>query len=135
MGRERLKQVVHDGAYQFRVGPDSATDGGLRHGAGARRHHPAVQSVTVQPDQVVFTAGQTLDLTGANPWIAPDTNAALEQHHAPADDIVEAADDDQSFADLSHATCPLPHQRPAGRHGQRAPAWSPCARPAPRRSR
>nr|WP_143765342.1 glycoside hydrolase family 3 C-terminal domain-containing protein [Catenulispora acidiphila] len=98
-----LKQVVADGAYQFRVGPDSATTAG----SGTVNVHgtmtPHVQSVAVQPDQVVFTAGQTLDLTGANPWIAPDTNASLEQNHAPAANIVEAANDDQSFADLAHS--------------------------------
>jgi beta-glucosidase-like glycosyl hydrolase len=100
---DALKQVVHEGAYRFRVGPDSATVAG----SGTVRVHgaitPRVQTVTVQPGQVVFDAGDTLDLTGANPWIAPDTNSALEQNHAPADHIVEAADNDQSFADLSHA--------------------------------
>ncbi|WP_327287370.1 glycoside hydrolase family 3 C-terminal domain-containing protein [Streptomyces sp. NBC_01198] len=98
-----LKQVVHDGAYQFRVGPDSATVAG----SGTARVHgaitPRVRTVTVQPDQVVFTAGDTLDLTGKDPWIAPDTDATLEQEHAAADHIVEAADNDQSFADLSRA--------------------------------
>lgn len=29
---------------------------------------PRVRHVTVQPDHVVFTPGQTLDLTGRNPW-------------------------------------------------------------------
>ncbi|MFG1805648.1 glycoside hydrolase family 3 C-terminal domain-containing protein [Streptomyces sp. NPDC049040] len=98
-----LKQVVHDGAYEFRVGPDSATAAG----SGTVRVHgaitPRVQTVTVQPAQVVFTAGETLDLTAANPWIAPDTDPTLEQEHAPADHIIEAADNDQSFADLSRA--------------------------------
>ena len=65
-----------------------------RHGAIT----PRVQYVTVQPDQVVFQAGQTLNLTGKNPWIAPDTDAALEQPHASADNIVEAVNNDQSFA-------------------------------------
>jgi beta-glucosidase-like glycosyl hydrolase len=98
-----LKQTVYDGAYQFRVGPDSATAAG----SGTVRVHgaitPQVQTVTVQPDQVVFNPGNTLNLTGTNPWIAPDTDSSLEQTHATADNIVEAADNDQSFADLSHA--------------------------------
>ena len=98
-----LKQVVHNGAYQFRVGPDSATVAG----SGTVRVHgaitPRVRSVTVQPDQVVFKPGETLDLTGTNPWIAPDTDSTLEQPHAAADHSVEAADNDQSFADLSRA--------------------------------
>ncbi|MFC4035355.1 glycoside hydrolase family 3 C-terminal domain-containing protein [Streptomyces polygonati] len=98
-----LKQVVHPGAYQFRLGPDSATVAG----SGTVRVHgaitPRVRSVTVQPGQVVFQPGETLNLTRSNPWIAPDTDSSLEQEHAPADHIIEAADNDQSFADLSHA--------------------------------
>ncbi|HWG26462.1 glycoside hydrolase family 3 C-terminal domain-containing protein [Actinospica sp.] len=98
-----LKQVVADGAYQFRV----ATDAAGTVGSGTVTVHgaitPQVQSVAVQPDQVAFQPGQTLDLTGTNPWIAPDTNSSLEQNHASASNIVEAVDNDQSFADLSHA--------------------------------
>lgn len=98
-----LKQVVRNGDYQFRVGPDSATAAGTGtvqvHGAIT----PRVRSVTVQPGQVVFKAGDTLNLTGKNPWIAPDTDPTLEQQHAAADSIVEAADNDQSFADLSRS--------------------------------
>jgi beta-glucosidase len=100
---QTLKQVVYDGPYQFRVGPDSATVAGSGtvtvHGAIT----PQVQYVTVEPDNVIFTPGQTLDLTGTNPWIAPDTNASLEQTHASADNIVEAVDNNQSFVDLSRA--------------------------------
>ncbi|WP_194924538.1 glycoside hydrolase family 3 C-terminal domain-containing protein [Catenulispora pinisilvae] len=98
-----LKQVVADGAYQFRVGPDSATAAGSGTVDVRGTMTPRVQSVAVQPDQVVFNAGQTLDLTAANPWIAPDTNSALEQNHAPAANIVEAVNNDQSFVDLAHA--------------------------------
>ncbi len=59
-----LKQVVYDGAYQFRVGPDAADIAGSAtvtvHGAIT----PKVAYVTVQPDQVVFQVGNTLNLTG-----------------------------------------------------------------------
>jgi beta-glucosidase len=100
---QALKQVVYDGDWQFRVGPDSATVAGAGtvdiHGAIT----PKVQYVTVQPDQVVYQAGQTLNLNGVNPWIAPDTDSALEQPHAPATNIVEAVNNDESFVDLSHA--------------------------------
>jgi beta-glucosidase-like glycosyl hydrolase len=98
-----LKQAVYDGAYQFRVGPDSATVAGSGTVAIHGAITPHVQDVTVQPDQVVFKPGDTLDLTGKNPWIAPDTNSSLEQPHASADNIVEAVNNDQSFADLSKA--------------------------------
>ncbi|WP_201776369.1 glycoside hydrolase family 3 C-terminal domain-containing protein [Streptacidiphilus carbonis] len=98
-----LKQVVADGAYQFRV----ASDASRTVGSGSVTVHgaitPQVQSVTVQPDQVDLTAGQTLDLSATNPWIAPDTDSSREQNHASADHIVEAVNNDQSFADLSHA--------------------------------
>jgi beta-glucosidase-like glycosyl hydrolase len=98
-----LKQVVDDGTYKFTVGPDSATAAG----SGTVRVHgaitPKVQTVTVQPDQVVFDSGDTLNLGAANPWIAPDTDSSLEQNHAVADNVVEAVDNDQSFADLSRA--------------------------------
>lgn len=98
-----LKQVVHEGAYQFRIGPDSATVAGSGTVRVRGAITPRVQSVTVQPDQVVFKPGDALNLTGTNKWIASDTNSALEQNHATADNIIEAADNDQSFADLSHA--------------------------------
>ncbi|HEX8007538.1 MAG TPA: glycoside hydrolase family 3 C-terminal domain-containing protein [Trebonia sp.] len=100
---QRLRQVVDDGAYQFRVGPDAATAAVTStvtvHGAIT----PHVQYVTVQPDRVIFQPGQTLDLTGKNPWIAANTNPSLEQPHATADNIVEAVNNDQSFADMSRA--------------------------------
>ncbi|HEY9241872.1 MAG TPA: glycoside hydrolase family 3 C-terminal domain-containing protein, partial [Streptosporangiaceae bacterium] len=100
---QSLKQVVYDGPYQFRVGPDSATSAGSGTAAVSGAITPHIQYVTVQPGQVVLKPGDTLDLTGKNPWIAPDTNSALEQPHAPADNIVEAVNNDQSFADLSRA--------------------------------
>jgi beta-glucosidase-like glycosyl hydrolase len=100
---QQLKEVVSDGTYQFRVGPDSAEAAGA---ADVRVHGaitPRAQYVTVQPDQVVFTPGQTLNLTGTNPWITPDTDLALEQPHATADNIIEAVNNDQSFVNLAGA--------------------------------
>jgi hypothetical protein len=66
---------------------------------------PAVRLVTVQPDQVDFQVGQTLDLTGKNPWLKDDTNPALEQRNlsVTADNVVVAANTDGSLADLSKA--------------------------------
>ncbi len=98
-----LKQVVYPGAYKFAIGPDSTTAAGSATVRIRGAITPRVQTVTVQPGQVVFNAGDTFDLTGTNPWIAPDTDASLEQPHATADSIIEAADNDQSFADLSKA--------------------------------
>jgi beta-glucosidase-like glycosyl hydrolase len=98
-----LKQVVYDGPYQFQVA-SNATDvagAGTVNVTGAISPH--VKYVTVQPDHVMFQPGDTLDLTGKNPWIGNDTNPSLEQPHATADNIVEAVNNDQSFVDLSHA--------------------------------
>lgn len=99
-----LREIVPDGRWRFELSSAAGRVAAARtlhvFGAMARR----VKYVTVQPDEVVFTVGQTLDLTGRNPWIAPDTNPKLEQPHAPADGIVEVVDNDESFADLAHAT-------------------------------
>jgi len=100
---QALRQVVYDGPYQFRVGPDSAAAAGSGMVAVHGAMTPRVKYVTVQPGKVIFQPGQTLNLTGTNPWIAPDTNPSLEQKHASADNIVEAVNNDQSFVNLSKA--------------------------------
>jgi hypothetical protein len=100
---QALKEVVYDGPYQFQVGTDSANIVAAPEVQVTGAITPQVKYVTVQPDQVVFKPGDTLDLTGKNPWIANDTNSSLEQPHATADNIVEAVNNDQSFVDLSHA--------------------------------
>jgi beta-glucosidase len=93
------KDVVYPGGYQFQVSTDAAHVAGSTTVAVTGTIKPKVKHVTVQPGQVVFAPGDTLDLTGRNPWIADDT--AQAGHHRPADGIVEAANNDQSFADLS----------------------------------
>ncbi|MGE5287734.1 MAG: glycoside hydrolase family 3 C-terminal domain-containing protein [Micromonosporaceae bacterium] len=99
----KLKQVVDDGAYQFQVASDASDvkGAGTVNVTGAITPH--VQYVTVQPDHVVFQPGDTLGLTGKNPWIADDTNPSLEQPHARADNVVEAVNNDQSFVNLGKA--------------------------------
>ena len=97
----RQKMVVYDGRWRFQL----ATDSSDVVSSGTVRVHgflrPKVQVVTVQPDQTVFAPGQKLDLTGQNPWIADDTGQASQ--HVPATNIVEAANNDESFANLAHA--------------------------------
>jgi beta-glucosidase-like glycosyl hydrolase len=100
---QELKQVVYAGSYTFGVGPDSADLAANGQVTVNGSLAPKVQYVTVQPDQVIFNPGQTLNLTGTNPWLAPDTNPAMEQKHAPAAAIVEAVDNNQAFANLSQA--------------------------------
>jgi hypothetical protein len=107
-----LKQVVYDGAYQFRVGPDSATVAGSGTVTVSGVMTPRVQYVTVQPDQVIFRVGNTLSLTGRNPWIAPDISSS-EQQHASATKIVDAVNNDQSFANLANAAVSYASSNPA----------------------
>ena len=95
------KMVVYDGNYQFQVATDASDEVGSDTVAVAGSLTPKVQTVTVQPDQTVFTPGQTLDLTGKNPWIADDSGQASD--HVAADNIVEAANNDESFVDLANA--------------------------------
>ena len=76
------KQVVVDGAYQFKVGLDSAHIFGSQLVEIAGSLTPGVSYVTVEPDQVIFQPGETLDLSGRNPWIANDTQKGSEQPHA-----------------------------------------------------
>jgi beta-glucosidase len=99
----QLKQVVDDGAWQFQVASDASDVQGSGTVNVTGSITPHIQYVTVQPDHVVFQPGDSLDLTGKNPWIANDTNPAMEQPHATADNIVEAVNNDQSFVDLSKA--------------------------------
>jgi beta-glucosidase-like glycosyl hydrolase len=100
---KQLKQVVVDGSYQFKVGPNAASsfaaDSVTVNGALAAK----VSYVTVQPDHVIFTPGQTMNLAARNPWIKSDVQAGNEQRHQRADGIVEAVNNDQSFVDLATA--------------------------------
>ena len=97
----RHRDVVYDGDYQFRVGTDAGHIVGTSTVGVRGTITPRTRYVTVQPDHVVFAPGQSIDLTGKNPWIADDTTQAAQ--HIPADHIVEAVNNDESFVDLTHA--------------------------------
>ena len=99
--QQTQKEVVYNGRYVFGVGTDSSHLAGSANVAVRGTITPSVQYVTVQPDQVEFSPGQSLDLTGKNPWIADDTAQAAQ--HVPADNIVEAVNNDESFVDMAHA--------------------------------
>jgi beta-glucosidase-like glycosyl hydrolase len=95
-----------EGTYRFRIGTDSATTVAERDVRVTGRGRPSVKYVTVQPESVVYRAGQTFNLAGTNRWLADDTKRAEEPDRnlkVRADHIVEAVNDDQSFADLSRA--------------------------------
>ncbi|MGW5715053.1 glycoside hydrolase family 3 C-terminal domain-containing protein [Amycolatopsis sp. NPDC003865] len=94
------RQVVYDGSYRFDVGADAEHLTGTATVAVTGAITPRTRYVTVQPGQVVFAPGQSIDLTGKNPWIADDTAQAAQ--HVPADHVVEAVNNDESFVDLAH---------------------------------
>jgi beta-glucosidase-like glycosyl hydrolase len=98
---QQHRNVVYDGNYQFQVATSASDVVGSDTVAVTGAITPRVNYVTVQPDQVEFTPGQSLDLTGTNPWIKDDTGQAAQ--HVRADGIVEAVNNDESFVDLSHA--------------------------------
>ncbi len=108
---QQHKDVVYDGTYQFRVATSASDVVGSDTVAVTGAITPRVQYVTVQPDQVEFTPGQSLDLTGKNPWIKDDTGQA--DQHVPADNIVEAVNNDESFVNLANAHVTYASSNPA----------------------
>jgi beta-glucosidase len=100
-----MKSVVYDGAYAFQVGSDSSHIAAAPVVNVSGSLTPTVQYVTVQPENVVYNAGDSFDLTGKNKWIKDDTDPTLEQRNlsVTADNVVEAVNSDQSFVDLAHA--------------------------------
>ncbi|WP_225850388.1 glycoside hydrolase family 3 C-terminal domain-containing protein [Streptomyces sp. HPF1205] len=102
----QAKQVVYDGTYRFEVGPDSATTAGTASVAVHGGLTPHLRYVTVQPESVVYKAGDTIDLTSRNQWIKDDTDPTAQPGRnlsVTADHVVEAVNDDGSFLDLSKA--------------------------------
>jgi beta-glucosidase-like glycosyl hydrolase len=101
------KNVVYNGTYAFDLGSSSADILATKDVQVTGTLKAKVQTVTVQPDQSEFQVGQSLDLTGKNPWIADDTTGqgsvpqTGRNMSVTADSIVEAANTDGSFADLS----------------------------------
>jgi beta-glucosidase-like glycosyl hydrolase len=93
------RDVVYDGPYRFAVGTDADHIVGSGTVTVTGTLTPRTRYVTVQPDHVVFTPGQSISLTGRNPWIGDDTAQAAQ--HVPADHIVEAVNNDESFVDLA----------------------------------
>jgi beta-glucosidase-like glycosyl hydrolase len=97
----RHRDVAYDGPYRFAVSTDADHVVATSTVTVTGTITPRTRYVTVQPDHVVFAPGQTIDLTGRNPWIADDTAQATQ--HQPADHIVEAVNNDESFVDLTRA--------------------------------
>jgi beta-glucosidase-like glycosyl hydrolase len=98
-----MRAIVHSGRYEFQVSRDAATVAGTATVQVVGSVTPHVRYVTVQPEQVVLTVGDTVDLTGRNRWLEDDTDPAREHRNlsVTADRVVMAVNDDQSFVDLS----------------------------------
>jgi len=109
------RQVVYDGRYRFQVGPDSAHPAGHADVRITGSLKPKVQYVTVQPENVVYNAGDTFSLTAKNKWIKDDTDHAKEQRDTSltADGVVEAVNNDQSFVDLKTTKATYRSSNPA----------------------
>ena len=110
------KMAVADGAYNFQVATDAATVAATIPVTVTGSWTPKVQTVTVKPEGVVYQAGQTVDLTGKNKWLADDTKASEEPDRDltnTADSVVEAVNNDQSFVDVSQATVSYSSSNPA----------------------
>jgi len=103
--QQAAKDVLYDGPYDFQVSTNANDVVASRTVNVFGTLHPSIQYVTVQPESVIYQAGQTIDLTGKNQWIKDDTNPALEQRNlsVTADNVVEAVKNDGSFVDLKHA--------------------------------
>ena len=100
---DQAREVVPDGRYRFAVGTDAATPLSTVDITVTGAPVPRVRYVTVAPEAVSYRAGQSLDLTGLDRWLADDT--ATSTRSAAAQRVVAAARDDGSFADL--ATTPV----------------------------
>ncbi|NUS11827.1 MAG: beta-glucosidase [Streptomyces sp.] len=109
------RQKVPAGTYRFSVGPDSAHPAGSTKVRITGTLTPKVQTVTVQPEDVVVDAGDTFSLAGKNRWIKDDTDHSKEQRDtsSTADGVVEAVDNDQSFVDLATAGVTYASSNPA----------------------
>nr|WSX76328.1 glycoside hydrolase family 3 C-terminal domain-containing protein [Streptomyces sp. NBC_00899] len=109
------RQTVPAGGYRFSVGPDSAHPAGSTTVKVTGALTPTVQTVTVQPENVVLDAGDTFSLAGRNRWIKDDTDHSKEQRDTSitADGVVEAVNNDQSFVDLATAEVTYASSNPA----------------------
>ncbi|GAA2808746.1 glycoside hydrolase family 3 C-terminal domain-containing protein [Crossiella cryophila] len=102
---QRMRSVVREGAYVFQLGRHAGDAAATVRTTVRGAITPKVRHVTVQPEAVLYNAGETLDLTGKNRWIKDNTNPARENRNlaVTADNVVEAVHNDQSFVDIKTA--------------------------------
>lgn len=98
------KEIVYNGDYQFQLGKNSSdiVDSQTVNVQGTLT--PKILYVTVEPENLTYKAGDELDLKGKNKWIESDVTPARKGFIPEADHIIEAVNNDESFADLSKMT-------------------------------
>ncbi|HUZ60882.1 MAG TPA: glycoside hydrolase family 3 C-terminal domain-containing protein [Hanamia sp.] len=100
---KELKNVVYNGSYQFQVGYNSSDIADSADVDIQGMLTPKVVYVTVEPENLIYHVGETINLNSKNKWIKSDVNPALEEQHAVADNIIEAVNNDGSFVNLANA--------------------------------
>lgn len=101
--KNKLKSVVYNGVYGFQIGYNSRTMADSMAVNIQGELTPKIVHVTLQPEKLIYHVGETINLNGKNKWIKSDINPAREELHATADNIMEAVNNDGSFADLANA--------------------------------
>lgn len=97
--KEKRKNMVYNGTYKFRIGYNSDQIAASKKIDILGKLSPKIACVTVQPSELIYYVGDTLNLNGKNEWIESDVSQTAA-HHSPADHIIEAANNDGSFVDL-----------------------------------
>jgi len=98
---KELKAMVYNGVYEFQVGYNSRDIGSSAPVNIQGTLTPKVLRVTLQPEALIYHVGETINLNDKNKWIKSDINPELEDLHSPADNIVEAVNNDDSFVNLA----------------------------------
>jgi beta-glucosidase len=97
---EHLKSIIYNGLYQFQMGYNSHTLADTITVNIQGELTPKVIHVTLQPEKLVYHVGETINLNAKNKWIKSDIDPEREDMHAPADNIIEAVNNDGSFVNM-----------------------------------
>jgi len=98
---KELKAMVYNGVYEFQVGYNSRDIVSSAPVNIQGTLTPKIVRVTLQPEALIYPVGTTLNLNNKNKWIKSDINPELEDLHSPADNIIEAVNNDDSFVNLA----------------------------------
>jgi beta-glucosidase-like glycosyl hydrolase len=99
---QELKSMVYNGEYDFQIAYNSRDIADSMAVNIQGEWMPKIVHVTLQPEKLVYHVGETINLNGKNQWIKSDIDPAREEGHAPADNILEAVNNDGSFVNLAN---------------------------------